>query len=89
MDDIASATTEPDEHEEIAVTEEMVRAGRRAFAAFSVVDLVDGWQSAEELVLAVFSAMAQAGGLAPVVQNVRCQSHRKLISFESAGRFLR
>jgi hypothetical protein len=74
---------------EVEITPEMIVAGRRALDSFSLVDLVDGWQSVEEVVCEVFAAMAEAGGLTPRFGNVPDRSHRLLMSSESVGKFLR
>jgi hypothetical protein len=54
MTRIANAITEPEEHEEIEVTEEMVEAGIREYALFDSID------PGEWVVSAVFRGMLRA-----------------------------
>ena len=44
----------------VEVTTEMINAGRDALFEFSMVDLADGWQRSDEVVIAIFRAMLLA-----------------------------
>lgn len=43
---------------DVEVTPEMIEAGQRAFAAYSVADIAEGWVSSAELVTVVYRQMA-------------------------------